>query len=124
MKKIALILLTGLLLLGNVALADSLARITFLKGNGSFPTELVTVQYVRHCTEAFSGAWMKQSSVNRVGIAVTVRQVSSRCNFHETNWVTESVVLPIDAQTPTTYYRLKSISGAGSFSGVSVDNFN
>lgn len=124
MKKMTLILVTGLLMLGNVALAETMARITFLKGNGGFPTELVTVQYVRHCSEAFSQAWMKQSAVNRIGIAVTVKQVSSRCNFHETNWVTESVVLPIPAQLPTTYFRLKSVSGAGSFSGVSVDNFN
>lgn len=124
MKKQALVAIVGLLLFGSSAFADSLANITKITGNGAFPTELVTVNYVRHCTEAFTGAWMKQASATKVGIAVTVVQVASQCNFHETEYITESVVLPIPAELPTRYYRLKSLANSNSLSGVSVDNFN
>ncbi len=124
MKKQAAVAMMAFLLFGTSAFADILAQITKLKGNGAFPTELVTVHFVRHCTESFSGAWMKQASETKVGIAVTLVQVTSQCNFHETQWITESVVLPIPAQFPTRYYRLKSLEKSINMSGVSIDNFN
>ncbi len=100
----------------------NMAKITNIEGNGGFPTELVAVTYVRHCSEAFEGAWAQRTS-NQVGIAITVAN-KGVCLMFEPEWVVESVTLPIYADSPTEYFSLSTLDGAEEFSGVSFDSFD